>query len=158
MKLRNIILCSIACLLCIGTVARSSADSPQAPAGSAPAGAHMQMEVASHDFGDIERKGGDLVCEFTYLNDGTAPLVITRIITSCSCLKASFSKRPVQPGQSGVIRITYEPHKKEPGAFNKVIQIYSNSIDGRNLITVKGNSLEQPPRKIKTDEVKMKFR
>jgi len=104
------------------------------------------------------RKGGDLVREFTFTNDGTAPLVVTRVITSCSCLKASFPKRPVPPGGQGVIRITYEPHKSEPGVFNKVIQVYSNSVDGRDVITVQGNSIDTPPRKIKTDKVKVKYK
>ena len=120
-------------------------------------GAHLRMEVAGHDFGDVPRKGGDLVREFTFTNDGTAPLVVTRVITSCSCLKASFPKRPVPPGGQGVIRITYEPHKSEPGVFNKVIQVYSNSVDGRDVITVQGNSIDTPPRKIKTDKVKVKY-
>ena len=102
--------------------------------------------------------GGDLVREFTFTNDGTAPLVVTRVITSCSCLKASFPKRPVPPGGQGVIRITYEPHKSEPGVFNKVIQVYSNSVDGRDVITVQGNSIDTPPRKIKTDKVKVKYK
>lgn len=123
-----------------------------------PAGAHLHMEVASHDFGDVPRKGGDLECEFTFTNDGTVPLVVTRVITSCSCLKASYSKRPVPPGEQGVIRITYEPHKSEPGVFNKVIQVYSNSVDGRDVITVQGNSIDAPPRKIKTDKVKVKYK
>lgn len=123
-----------------------------------PAGAHLHMEVASHDFGDVPRKGGDLEREFAFTNDGTVPLVVTRVITSCSCLKASYSKRPVPPGEQGVIRITYEPHKSEPGVFNKVIQVYSNSIDGRDVITVQGNSIDAPPRKIKTDKVKVKYK
>ena len=71
------------------------------------------MEVASHDFGDVPRKGGDLVREFTFTNDGTVPLVVTRVITSCSCLKASYSKRPVAPGESGTISITYEPVRNQ---------------------------------------------
>lgn len=81
-------------------------------------GAHLRLENATYNFGDVSRKGGDLVREFRFVNDGTAPLVLVRVITSCSCLKASFSKRPVEPADSGVIRITYEPHKSEPGAFN----------------------------------------
>jgi hypothetical protein len=122
-------------------------------------GAHLRMEVAGHDFGDVPRKGGDLVREFTFTNDGTAPLVVTRVITSCSCLKASFPKRPVPPGGQGVIRITYEPHKSEPGVFNKVIQVYSNSVDGRDVITVQGNSIEGQPRgKVKTEKVKVKYK
>ena len=70
-------------------------------------GAHLRLENATYNFGDVSRKGGDLVREFRFVNDGTASLVLVRVITSCSCLKASFSKRPVEPADSGVIRITY---------------------------------------------------
>jgi hypothetical protein len=54
----------------------------------------------------------------------------------------SHSKRPLAPGETAVIRVVYEPHKNEPGTFSKVIQIYSNSVSGRELITVCGNSLD----------------
>ena len=72
----------------------------------------------------------------------TVPLVVTRVFTSCSCLKASYSKRPIPPGGTGVIRITYEPYKSEPGTFYKVIQVYSNSTEGRTVITVQGSSYD----------------
>ena len=122
-------------------------------------GAHLRLENATYNFGDVPRKGGDLVREFTFTNDGTVPLVVTRVISSCSCLKASYSKRPVAPGESGTISIIYEPHKSEPGAFNKVIQVYSNSVDGRDVITVQGNSIEGQPRgKVKTEKVKVKYK
>ena len=143
---------------CRGGGAKPGSGNGRGAAGREGAGAHLRMEVAGHDFGDVPRKGGDLVREFTFTNDGTAPLVVTRVITSCSCLKASFPKRPVPPGGQGVIRITYEPHKSEPGVFNKVIQVYSNSVDGRDVITVQGNSIDTPPRKIKTDKVKVKYK
>ena len=114
-------------------------------------GAHLRLENATYNFGDVSRKGGDLVREFRFVNDGTAPLVLVRVITSCSCLK--------EPADSGVIRIIYEPHKSEPGAFNKVIQVYSNSVDGRDVITVQGNSIEGQPRgKVKTEKVKVKYK
>lgn len=130
-----------------------------AHAGKPAKGAHLKMDNPTYDFGDVPRKGGDLVHEFKFVNDGTAPLVIVRVITSCSCLGASFSKRPVAPADSGVIRIVYEPHKSEPGAFNKVIQVYSNSVDGRDVITVQGNSIEGQPRgKVKTEKVKVKYK
>ena len=120
-----------------------------APLGAqTPEGPHLLFENPTYDFGDVPRKGGDLTREFRFVNDGTKPLVILRVITSCSCLKATFSKRPVAPADSGVIRIVYQPLKSEPGTFNKVIQIYSNSVDGRDVITVQGNSIEGTPRKI----------
>ena len=120
-------------------------------------GAQLRLEGTSWDFGDVPRRGGDLVHEFRFVNDGTAPLVLLRVVTSCSCLKASFSKRPVAPADSGVIRIVYEPHKSEPGTFNKVIQIYSNSVDGRDILTVQGNSIDgETPRKARTEREKVK--
>ena len=121
-------------------------------------GARLRFDDATYDFGDVPRKGGDLVREFTFTNVGTTPLVLVRVITSCSCLKASFSKRPVAPGQTGVVSITYEPHKSEPGAFNKVIQVFSNSVDVRDVITVQGNSIDEELKKLKTDKYKIKTR
>lgn len=125
-----------------------------------PQGAVLRFEATNHDFGDIPRKGGDLVHDFAFTNAGDRPLVLTRVITSCSCLKASFSKKPVAPGASGVVRIVYEPHKAEPGAFNKVIQICSNAASGRDLITVQGNSFEagQPVRKAGSGHTKVKIK
>lgn len=105
-------------------------------------GARLVLPVNNYNFGNVPRKGGNLEKEFVFRNEGTAPLVIVRVLTSCSCFKATFPKRPVAPGQEGVIRIVYEPLKSEPGTFNKVLQIYSNSVTGRELLTVQGNSVE----------------
>lgn len=124
---------------CWLTLAPLSAQTPDGP--------HLQLENPTYHFGDVPRKGGDLTHEFRFVNNGSKPLVIQRVITSCSCLKASFSKRPIAPADSGVIRIIYQPLKSEPGTFNKVIQVYSNSIDGRDVITVQGHSIEGKMRK-----------
>lgn len=122
-------------------------------------GALLHIAEPTYNFGNVPRKGGDLIRDFVFTNDGETPLVVTRVITSCSCLKASYSKRPVAPGGQGVIRITYEPHKSEPGAFYKVIQVYSNSTEGRTLITVQGSAYDEAKTtKIKVDGLKMKTR
>lgn len=137
--MKRILLMLLGSLLLSGAYAAK----PARAGREAPAkGAHLSLEETTWNFGDVPRRGGDLVHEFRFVNDGDRPLVLVRVITSCSCIRASFSKRPVAPADSGVIRIVYEPHKSEPGAFNKVIQIYSNSVDGRDILTVQGNSLD----------------
>lgn len=126
-------------------------------AADQPGGARLQLTESSHNFGDVMRRGGDLVYDFQFTNTGTSPLVLTRVVTSCSCLKAQFQRRPIAAGEQGTIRIVYEPQKSEPGVFNKVIQIYSNSIEGREVITVQGNALDEPRVKVKNDKIKIKL-
>lgn len=145
---RSLLVLALCLLLPAGAAAqrraaRVKADSVAVTlAGRVQGGAHLHFFETTYDFGDIARKGGNLVHEFEFVNDGTEPLVILRVLTSCTCTKAAFSKRPVAPGERGVIRVIYEPHKKEPGAFSKVIQIFSSSVEGRNIVTVRGNSID----------------
>lgn len=102
----------------------------------------MVFDRVTHNFGDVPRKGGDLVKEFRFVNKGDAPLVIKKITKSCSCMSVVYSRKPVMPGQAAVIKIKYEPHKVEPGIFHKAIQIYSNESTEVRLITIQGNSVD----------------
>lgn len=103
----------------------------------------MTFDGSSHDFGDVQRRGGDLVKEFQFVNDGDAPLVIKKITKSCSCMTVTYSRKPVMPGEKAVIKVKYEPHKVEPGIFHKVVQIYSNEQNQRvRLLTIQGNSID----------------
>ncbi|WP_418992278.1 DUF1573 domain-containing protein [Alistipes sp.] len=145
MNTRLILLPFVGCLLFTTVAAQRPKRGEKPSAGqetSETAQARLRFVEPTFDFGTIERRGGDLIHEFEFVNEGTSPLVLVRVITSCSCLKAHFSKRPVAPGERGTLRITYEPHKREPGVFNKVIQIYSNSAGGRVVVTVQGNSVD----------------
>lgn len=102
----------------------------------------MVFDRVTHNFGDVPRKGGDLIKEFRFVNKGDAPLVIKKITKSCSCMSVIYSRKPVMPGQASVIKIKYEPHKVEPGIFHKAIQIYSNESTEVRLITIQGNSVD----------------
>ncbi len=103
----------------------------------------MVFDRVTHNFGDVPRKGGDLIKEFRFVNKGDAPLVIKKITKSCSCMSVVYSRKPVMPGQAAVIKIKYEPHKVEPGIFHKAIQIYSNESTEVRLITIQGNSIDE---------------
>ena len=103
----------------------------------------MVFDSVSHNFGDVPRKGGDLVKEFRFVNKGDAPLVIKKITKSCSCISVNYSRKPVMPGQEATIKVKYEPHKVEPGTFHKVVQIYTNESKDVRLITIQGNSIDK---------------
>ena len=116
--------------------------------GEEPRGvARLVLERTEHNFGTIDRRGGKVHTEIRLRNEGDIPLVLTRVTTSCTCLKSHFSKRPIPPGGEGVIEVDYEPLKAAPGSFNKVVQILSNSVDGRKVVTIRGVSLETKRRR-----------
>ena len=108
-----------------------------------PQGPHIAFESVEHDFGDIPHKSPKVEHRFVFTNDGTAPLVVTKALTSCSCVKVEYGKRPIPPGGRGEIVVTYEVNKKESGVFYKVIEIYSNAPQRRNNLVVKGKAIEE---------------
>ena len=99
------------------------------------------IDDMSYDFGEVERKGGDLIKVFRFVNDGDSPLVIKKVAKSCSCITVDFSRKPVKPNEAGEICIKYEPHKAEPGIFHKVVQIYTNTKKAEHLIMIQGKSV-----------------
>lgn len=101
----------------------------------------ITFENAEYDFGNIPERGESVTRKFEFTNTGTAPLVITRSVTSCNCTKILFGKKPIMPGQKGTVTVTYNPNKQS-GTFFKAIQIYSNDPRGRQIITVKGRVID----------------
>lgn len=101
-------------------------------------GAHLAFEQTEYDFGEVSRRGNDKSCVFRFVNDGTEPLVVLSATTSCSCLKAEFSRKPVAVGESGEVRLTLESKKVEKGVLRRIVQIRSNSVSGTEIITIKG--------------------
>ena len=45
--------------------------------------------------------------EYSFVNRGSSSLVISRLVSTCSCAVATYDKRVVKPGEKGVIRLTY---------------------------------------------------
>lgn len=47
--------------------------------------------------------------EYPFINRGSSALVISRLVSTCSCASASYDKRVIKAGERGVIRIVYNP-------------------------------------------------
>lgn len=93
------------------------------------------------DFGDVLRENKNYTCTFIVENKTDKPLVLLSVNTSCSCLKATYSRRPLKVGQKGVITMVLEAAKMDVGVFHRVIEVHTNA--GVNYMTVKGNSVEK---------------
>ncbi len=94
--------------------------------------AEIKFEKLTHNFGSFSESAPKVSCTFTFTNVGDGPLVIHQAIASCGCTVPQYPKEPIQPGESGVITVTYNGAGKFPGHFKKAITVRSN---GKNEIT-----------------------
>ncbi|MDY6121578.1 MAG: DUF1573 domain-containing protein [Porphyromonas sp.] len=99
--------------------------------------AEISAKVTEHDFGTIKEANGKVHHEFTVINSGKSPLVITRVVASCGCTTPEYEQEPIAPGKTGKIKVTYNPAGR-PGPFVKTIAVYSNGKDGAFTLKIKG--------------------
>jgi len=97
----------------------------------------MTFEFETYDFGDI-KEGAEATKEFVFTNTGKKNLILTDVVTSCSCTASSWPKEPIAPGQKGTITVGYDTNGKS-GSFNKSITITSNAKEETKRIYIKGN-------------------
>lgn len=86
----------------------------------------------SHDFGTVREADGAVSYEFSFTNDGDAPLAIISARSSCGCTKPTFPRKPLMPGEKGVIKVTYNP-KGRPGEFSKNITVKTSDKKNKNV-------------------------
>lgn len=91
------------------------------------------------DFGQIKVKK-PVTHEFSFVNAGSAPLVITSVQASCGCTVTKYSKEPISPGSSGFVTATYDAAKV--GVFTKTVTVNANTDGGAVLLTIKGEVVE----------------
>ena len=105
--------------------------------------AQIKFDTTAHDFGKFSEEDPIVKCTFTFTNTGDKPLVINQAVASCGCTVPTYTKTPVQPGESGTINVTYNGTGKFPGHFRKTITIRSNAKTEMVRLTIEGNMQEE---------------
>ena len=109
---------------------------------SAAAQAEIKFDKTTHDFGTFSESSPKVTCEFTYKNVGDAPLIINQAVASCGCTVPEYTKTPVQPGESGSIKVTYNGTGKFPGHFKKMITVRTNGKVEMTRLYIEGDMTE----------------
>jgi hypothetical protein len=109
-----------------------------APSTLSPDNVAFKSEV--HDFGTIE-EGPAAEHVFTFTNTGKEPLVIQRVQPSCGCTTPDWTKDPIAPGKTGMIKASYGTQGR-PGQFEKTMTVFTNA--GTKMVTFKGNVEKAP--------------
>ena len=104
--------------------------------------AQIQCEKTTHSFGSFSEKIPKVSCTFTYTNIGEQPLVVNQAIASCGCTVPEYTKTPVQPGEKGEIKVTYNGAGKFPGHFKKSITVRTNGAVEMTRLYIEGDMTE----------------
>ena len=80
--------------------------------------AEIKFETNSIDYGQIDYES-DGTKVFKFKNIGDAPLIFTRISSSCGCTVPKKPEKPIQPGAEGQIEVNYDT--KRVGIFRKAV-------------------------------------
>lgn len=105
----------------------------------ARAQAVLQFETDNHDFGNVP-EGTMATYEFKFKNTGNQPVVIANVQASCGCTTPDWTKTPVLPGKTGIIRAMYNSAGR-PGVFNKTVTVTSNAAEASKVLSIKGSVL-----------------
>ncbi len=104
--------------------------------------AQIKFDKTVHNFGEFSEKNAVQECVFTFTNVGEKPLVINQAVASCGCTIPKYTKQPIQPGQKGEVKVTYNGAGKFPGHFKKTITIRTNGSPEMTRLYVEGDMTE----------------
>lgn len=103
----------------------------------------ITFDKTVHNFGTFSEKNPVQTCTFTFKNTGKAPLVILQAIASCGCTVADYTEKPVAPGGTGTVKVTYDGKGRYPGHFKKIITVNSNAKERLVRLCIEGDMTEE---------------
>lgn len=74
------------------------------------------------DFGRINEADGPVSHTFVLHNTGTSPCVVSDVTAWCGCTTARHDKKPIAPGKSGRLTVTFNPRYRH-GSFSKEVVV-----------------------------------
>ncbi len=90
----------------------------------------LVADVLTYDFGDVVN--GEVVShDFLLRNEGSAPLIVETVITTCGCTTATLEPMTIQAGESGKVHVTFDSGAHGPdlrGAIVREIFITTNDL------------------------------
>ncbi|RIW16206.1 DUF1573 domain-containing protein [Algoriphagus lacus] len=97
----------------------------------------FQFTEMEYDFGNIN-EGQVIEHVFNFTNNGQAPLVISNITASCGCTSPEWTKTPVNPGESGFVKVVFNSTAKS-GAQAPTVTIQANTNPTVTRLRMKGS-------------------
>lgn len=98
---------------------------------------NVKWDKTLHDFGDVSVTDGPLTCTYTFTNNGSDPIAIFEVVSSCGCTNVQWTKAPVQPGKTGTVSATYK-NEDGPMPFDKTLTVYISGVKRPVILRLRG--------------------
>lgn len=100
----------------------------------------LVLKESFYDFGKIPQSK-PVFHEFVILNEGKQPLQLNTVTATCGCTTPEWSREPIAPGGSAMIKVGFNAAAEGP--FEKYVNITYNG-DKTKVFTIKGNVWKAP--------------
>lgn len=107
-----------------------------------PREASVRLDSTTARLGTFPKSAGKVSTVFTFTNDGDAPLEFLDHDVSCGCVSAVFPDKPVKPGRSGEILVTFKGKNKNPGKVYYKVYVETNGSPHTFVLRVTGQMTE----------------
>ncbi len=85
----------------------------------------VQIIDSTYNFGKVT--DGEIVTyNYRFKNTGTKPLIVTNASASCGCTVPEKPEQPIQPGDTGYIKVKFDS-KNRVGQAHKTVTVTSNA-------------------------------
>lgn len=89
-----------------------------------------------YDFGTVP-EGEVVETTFKVTNTGESDLIIKEANASCGCTVPTWTKKPIEPGESGEIAVKFDTGGK-PNKQSKSVTLVTNTESGSETIRISG--------------------
>jgi len=117
-----------------------SQDSAEKSVGPIESIGVFEFDTETINYGNIIQNS-DGKRSFIFKNVGNAPIIVSKIKTSCGCTTTTKLTEPILPGETAEINVSYAT--KKLGAFSKTVTITSDAFENRKVVRIKGRVVAQ---------------
>lgn len=115
------------------------------PAVKVPAAKNISKEkgtaffsTTKTDLKSIDEANGTVSTVFRFTNIGKGPLTIKEVNASCRCTAPEWTQTPVKTGDSGFVKVTFNPAKLS-GAFERTMTVVTDGDPQVTYLTITGS-------------------
>lgn len=128
-------------IISLGLLVACNSNTSKTNAVTTPAStAVIKFESDVFDFGKIN-PGDKVTHQYKFTNNGDSPLIISDSYASCGCTQPEWPHAPVKPGDSGIIKVTFNSAGKS-GLQDKQITVVANTKPANTVVHLIGEVLE----------------